>query len=161
MTRKMTITSVLTALNVVLSMFIIIPVGPIRAAPVQHLINVLSVVFTGPWAIVQAFLSSTIRIMMGTGSPFAYPGSMLGALVAFILYRKFKKLGVSAIGEVLGTGVIGSLATLPLIMILGLERDFFWVLAPAFLVSTMIGSVVSWLLLRQLDEKGILKQFNI
>lgn len=99
--------------------------------------------------------------MMGTGSPFAYPGSMLGALLAFILYRRFRKLGFSAVGEVLGTGIIGSLATFPLIMILGLDRDFFWVLAPAFLISTVIGSVVSWLLLRQLDEKGVLKQFNI
>ena len=161
MTRKMTITSVLVALNVVLSMFIIIPIGPIRAAPVQHLINVLSVVLTGPWAIVQAFLSSTIRIMMGTGSPFAYPGSMLGAILAFILYRRFRKIGLCAVGEVIGTGIIGSLATFPLIMVLGLDRDFFWVLAPAFLVSTMIGSAVSWFLLRQLEEKGVLKQFNI
>jgi energy coupling factor transporter S component ThiW len=62
---------------------------------------------------------------------------------------------------VIGTGIIGSLATFPLIMVFGLDRDFFWVLAPAFLVSTMIGSAVSWFLLRQLEEKGVLKQFNI
>ncbi|MCG1008761.1 energy coupling factor transporter S component ThiW [Salinicoccus sp. ID82-1] len=161
LTRKLTMTSVLVALNVVLSTFIVIPLGPVRAAPVQHLINVVSVVLTGPFAVVQAFLSSTIRIMMGTGSPFAYPGSMIGALVAFLLYRKFKKLGPTAAGEMLGTGILGSLATLPLIAVLGLDLDFFFVLAPAFLASTMIGSLISWLLLGQLDKKGVLKEFNI
>lgn len=151
----------LVALNVVLSTFVVIPLGPVRAAPIQHLINVISVVLTGPFAVVQAFLSSTIRIMMGTGSPFAYPGSMVGALVAFLLYRKFKKLGLSVAGEMIGTGILGSLATIPLIMVLGLELDFFYVLAPAFMASTMIGALISWVLLRQLDKKGVLKQFNI
>ncbi|AKG73820.1 energy coupling factor transporter S component ThiW [Salinicoccus halodurans] len=160
MTRKLTLTAVFTALNVVLSMFIIIPLGPVRAAPMQHLINVMSVVFTGPWGIVQAFLSSTIRILLGTGSPFAYPGSMIGALLAWLLYRKFKKLSMGAIGEVIGTGVFGSIATLPLIMVLGLDAGFFYVLAPAFIASSLIGALVSWVMLRQLERKGVLDRFN-
>ncbi len=160
MTRKLTLTAVFTALNVVLSMFIIIPLGPVRAAPVQHLVNVMSVVFTGPWAIVQAFLSSTIRILLGTGSPFAYPGSMIGALLAWLMYRRFKKLSMGAFGEVTGTGIIGSVATLPLIMVLGLDFEFFYVLAPAFIASSIIGALLSWMMLRQLDQKGILDRFN-
>ncbi|WP_411844115.1 energy coupling factor transporter S component ThiW [Salinicoccus sp. HZC-1] len=161
MTRNITLTGVFVALNVVLSMFIIIPLGPVRAAPIQHLINVMSVVFTGPWGIVQAFLSSTIRIMLNTGSPFAYPGSMVGALLAWLLYRRFKKLYMSAIGEVIGTGILGSIATLPLIMVLGLDLEFFYVLAPAFIASALIGAVVSWFILKQLEQKGVLDRFNI
>lgn len=160
MTRKLTLTGVFTALNVVLSMFIIIPLGPIRAAPIQHLINVISVVFTGPFGIVQAFLSSTIRILMGTGSPFAYPGSMAGALLGWLLYRRFGKLSSAAAGEVIGTGILGSIATLPLIMVLGLELEFFYVLAPAFLVSSLIGALISWGLLGQLEKKGVIDRFN-
>lgn len=160
MTKKLTLTAVFTALNVVLSMLIIIPLGPIRAAPVQHLINVMSVVFTGPWGIAQAFLSSTIRILLGTGSPFAYPGSMIGALLAWLMYRRFKKLYMGAIGEVIGTGIFGSIATLPLIMVLGLDIEFFYVLAPAFIVSALIGALVSWVMLKQLEKKGILDRFN-
>src|SRR5690625_7482585 len=112
MTRKLTLTGVFTALNVVLGMFIIIPMGPVRAAPVQHLINVISVVFTGPWGIVQAFLSSTIRILMGTGSPFAYPGSMACAFLAWMFYIRLSKFSKTASVEVRGTVVVVSILIL-------------------------------------------------
>ena len=47
--RKLTLTALLIATNVVLSSIIIIPLGPVKAAPVQHFINVLCAVFVGPW----------------------------------------------------------------------------------------------------------------
>ena len=47
--RKLTITAILIAINIVLSSLIVIPLGPIKAAPVQHFINVLCAVFVGPW----------------------------------------------------------------------------------------------------------------
>lgn len=160
MTRYITITGVLTAVNVVLGALITIPLGPIRAAPVQHLINVIGAVLTGPWVIVQAFISSTLRILMGTGTPFAYPGSMIGALLAWLLYRKFKKLHYAAAGEVIGTGIFGSLSTYPLIIVLGLDTGFFWALAPAFLVSSLIGAAVSWMMLTQLEKREVLSNFK-
>lgn len=43
--RKLTITAILIAINIVLSSLIVIPLGPIKAAPVQHFINVLCAVF--------------------------------------------------------------------------------------------------------------------
>lgn len=46
--RKLTLTALLIATNVVLSSIIIIPLGPVKAAPVQHFINVLCAVFVGP-----------------------------------------------------------------------------------------------------------------
>ena len=46
--RKLTLTALLIATNVVLSSIIIIPLGPVKA-PVQHFINVLCAVFVGPW----------------------------------------------------------------------------------------------------------------
>ena len=71
--RKLTLTSMFIAINVVLSSIIVIPLGPIKAAPVQHMINVLCAVFVGPWyGLAQAFLSSVIRMILGTGSAFAF-----------------------------------------------------------------------------------------
>lgn len=160
MTWNISLTGVMVAVNVVLGTLITVPLGPIRAAPVQHLINVIGAVLTGPWVIVQAFISSTIRIMMGTGTPFAYPGSMVGALIAWLMYRKFKKLNFAAAGEVIGTGIFGSLATYPLIMVLGLDTGFFWVLALAFIVSSLIGAAVSWLMLSQLEKRNLLEAFR-
>ena len=40
-TRKLTLTAILIAINVVLSSIVVIPLGPIKAAPIQHLINVI------------------------------------------------------------------------------------------------------------------------
>ena len=61
--RKLTITAFLIAINVVLSSLIVIPLGPIKAAPVQHFVNVLCAVFVGPWyGLAQAFISSVLRI---------------------------------------------------------------------------------------------------
>ena len=71
-TKKLTITALLIAFNVVFSSFIIIPLGPVKAAPVQHFVNVLCAVFVGPWyGLAQALISSLIRITFGTGSAFA------------------------------------------------------------------------------------------
>ena len=66
--RKLTLTALLIATNVVLSSIIIIPLGPVKA-PVQHFINVLCAVFVGPWyGLAQALISSIIRNLFGTGS---------------------------------------------------------------------------------------------
>lgn len=115
---------------------------------------------TGPWVVLQAFVSSTIRILMGTGTPFAYPGSMMGALLAWLMYRQFKKLHFAAIGEVAGTGLIGALMTYPLILVLGLKGDFFFVLAPAFIVSSLLGAVLSWFILMQLEKRNVLHKMQ-
>ncbi|RQN27800.1 energy coupling factor transporter S component ThiW, partial [Paraburkholderia tropica] len=112
--RKLTITAFLIAINVVLSSLIVIPLGPIKAAPVQHFVNVLCAVFVGPWyGLAQAFISSVLRISFGTGSAFAFPGSMIGVLLSSLFYMYRKHIFMASVGEVLGTGVIGSLMCIP------------------------------------------------
>lgn len=60
--RKLAITALLIAINVVLSSIIIIPLGPVKAAPVQHFVNVLSAVIVGPWyGLAQALISSIFK----------------------------------------------------------------------------------------------------
>ncbi len=81
--RKLAITALLIAINVVLSSIIMIPLGPVKAAPVQHFVNVLSAVIVGPWyGSLQALISSILRVLFGTGTAFAFPGSMIGVLLA-------------------------------------------------------------------------------
>lgn len=159
LTKNLTLTSVFIALNVVLGIFITIPLGVIRAAPMQHLINVIGAVFTGPWVIVQAFVSSTIRILLGTGTIFAYPGSMIGALLAYLAYRYTKKLAPTAIAEVIGTGIIGALSLYPLMLILEMDTNIYTVIALAFLASSAIGAIVSYFILKALEKRGVLSRF--
>lgn len=159
--KKLTLTALLIALNVVLSTMIVIPVGPIKAAPVQHFVNVLSAVLLGPWyGLAQAFLSSCIRVMFGTGTAFAFPGSMIGVLLASLFYYVNRHLFVAAIGEVIGTGIIGSLICIPLAWILHMDGFLIKPLMAAFIVSSMIGAAVSYALLIVLKRRGLLTKME-
>ncbi|MDS3948254.1 energy coupling factor transporter S component ThiW [Staphylococcus epidermidis] len=154
--RKLTITAFLIAINVVLSSLIVIPLGPIKAAPVQHFVNVLCAVFVGPWyGLAQAFISSVLRISFGTGSAFAFPGSMIGVLLSSLFY-----MFMASVGEVLGTGVIGSLMCIPLAWFLGLQDFFIKPLMLMFIVSSFIGALISYILLIILKRRGLLDRFN-
>ncbi|GEP84307.1 substrate-specific component ThiW of thiazole ECF transporter [Staphylococcus piscifermentans] len=158
--RKLTLTSMFIAINVVLSSIIVIPLGPIKAAPVQHMINVLCAVFVGPWyGLAQAFLSSVIRMIFGTGSAFAFPGSMVGVLLASLLYRYRKHLFMAAMGEVIGTGLIGSFMCIPLAWIIGLHSIAIKPLMLAFITSSALGAFISYVLLMILFKKGKLSRW--
>ncbi len=99
-----------------------IPLGPVKAAPVQHFVNVLSAVIVGPWYGLAQALISSLRVLFGTGTA-AFPGSMIGVLLASMFYIYRKHIFMAAVGEVLN-GVIGSLICIPLAYFLGLQ-DFF------------------------------------
>lgn len=158
--RKLTITALLIAVNVVLSNIIIIPLGPVKAAPVQHFVNVLSAVLVGPWyGLAQALISSILRLLFGTGSVFAFPGSMIGVLLASAFYFYRKHIFMAAVGEVLGTGIIGSLVCVPLAYFIGLEDFVVKPLMITFIVSSAIGALVSYFLLITLKKRGILDDF--
>lgn len=148
-TKKLTITAFIAAITTVSSSLIYIPVGFAKIFPIQHFANVLSAVLLGPWyAVIQAFLSSTLRNMLGTGSIFAYPGSMIGAFLATILYAKTRKLGFAAFGEVFGTGILGAMATYPIaVLFLGQEATLFG-FVPAFIFSSIAGALMGYGLLK-------------
>lgn len=159
--RKITITALLIAVNVVLSSVIVIPLGPVKAAPVQHFINVLSAVLVGPWyGLAQAVISSLIRIIFGTGSVFAFPGSMIGVLLASLFYMYRKHIFMASVGEVLGTGIIGSLACIPLAYMIGMQNFFIKPLMAVFIVSSVIGALLSYILLIILKKRGLLDKFK-
>lgn len=152
--KKLTLTALFIAVNVILSTIVVIPIGPFKAMPVQHFINVLSAVLLGPWfGLAQAFLSSLIRLLFGLGTPFAFPGSMVGVLVASLFYYVNKHLFVASIGEVIGTGIIGSLLCIPLAWILGLEDMLIKPLMATFLLSSFMGASLSYFLLIVLKKR--------
>lgn len=160
-TRKLTLTSILIAMNIVLSQIISIPIGPIKAFPMQHFINVLCAVFVGPWyGLSQAFISSALRNFFGTGSLFAFPGSMIGVLLASLLYRKFKRIEVASIGEWIGTGLIGSVCTIPLMWMMQIDMKGFMPILYAFLLSSLIGSIIAYILLVLLNKRNLLTKRN-
>ncbi len=161
--KKLAIAAVLCAVAVVGSMFYF-PVGFSKCAPVQHMVNVFCAVLLGPWyGLGAAFVASLLRNLFGLGTLLAFPGSMIGALLAGLLYRSTKRpwlaLILALIGEMFGTGVLGGLCAYP-IAIFFMQADaaktaFYTYIIP-FLVSTVGGSIISGVVVASLERARVL-----
>ena len=141
--KKTALAGILIALGVVCSAFYI-PVGVAKCFPVQHLINVIAGIFLGPvYSVIMTFLTSLIRVMTGTGSLLAFPGSMCGALLCGILYKQTKNINLALLGEVFGTGIIGALLSYPVaIMFMSRTAAVFGFIVP-FGLSSLGGTIIA------------------
>ena len=105
--KKLTVTAILAAVAVVGSLFSF-PVFGSKCAPVQHMVNILCAVLLGPgYGLGAAFAAALIRNLLGLGSLMAFPGSMFGALICGLVYKKTQSVVATLIGEVLGTSILG------------------------------------------------------
>lgn len=155
-TRKMIYMTMFVAIAVAGSAFVSFPAGIARAYPIQHAVNVITAVLLGPVpAVIVAFLTGLVRVLTGTGSLLAFPGGMIGAWLAGILYARIRKNWAAGIGEVIGTGLIAPLFAVPYAKILmGTTVTTFFFLPP-FLVSTVSGTILALLLLPRLARTKI------
>lgn len=160
-TRKMVIMTMFVAIAVAGSTFVYFPAGIARAYPIQHAVNVIAAIMLGPIpAVIIAFLTGLIRILTGTGSLLAFPGGMIGALLAGILYKYFGKTWLAAVGEMVGTGIIASLLAVPYAKILmGTTATAFFFMPP-FLVSSISGALLGLVLVARLQRTQI-KQLSV
>jgi energy coupling factor transporter S component ThiW len=159
--KKLTLAAVLIAIGVVCSTFAI-PVGFAKCFPIQHLVNVLSAMLLGPWyALGNAFVISLLRNLMGTGTLLAFPGSMVGAFLAGIMFMKFRKVWSAFIGEIVGTGIIGAILCYPIALLImhNTSAALFGYVIP-FGVSSLGGAILAVLIYLALDRTGVLAHFN-
>jgi len=110
--RKAVLTGVFSALGVLISPLLSFPVLVFRVYPGQHMINAIAGVLLGPWwAALAAVIVGTIRIALGTGTVFAYPGGVPGAIVvglsSWLLGRAGVRRELAALTEPVGTVLIG------------------------------------------------------
>lgn len=143
--QKIALSGVLIGISVILGTFSM-PIGVAKISPMQHFVNVVGAITLGPiYALINAFIASLIRNIMGTGSLLAFPGSMIGALLAGILYKRFKKTGMAVIGEVIGTGILGAILAYPIAaIILGKQVALFVYVIP-FTLSCSAGAAIAYL----------------
>ncbi len=148
-TRKLTISAMFIAIGVLAGNLIYIPVGASKCFPIQHTLNILAAVLLGPvYGVINAFCISLLRNFMGTGSLLAFPGSMIGALLAGYIYQLTKNNYFTAVAEVFGTGVLGGLLAVPIGIFAMGKAVGALAYVPAFLLSSFGGSVVAVLLLQ-------------
>ncbi len=158
-TRKVAYAVVLVAIGVALAPYTSFPIGIAKVNPTQHFVNVLGAVLLGPWwAMTIAGVIGVIRNAMGVGTLLAFPGGMIGALLAGFLYRRRWSIYEGAIGEVIGTGfiapVVSALFVAPVLM--GKAIPLF-ALIPSFLASTVAGAVLGVLAIKLLYRADIIE----
>ncbi|MBO7649237.1 MAG: energy coupling factor transporter S component ThiW [Lachnospiraceae bacterium] len=157
---KLTLAGMFCAVAVVGSLFSF-PIAGSKCAPVQHIINIFSAVLLGPaYGVGVAFVASFIRNITGLGTLLAFPGSMFGAFLSGILYKKTKNYPLTLLGEVFGTGIIGGLCAYPVaVLLMGKDASqiAFYVYVVPFLISTAGGAVIAAVILFSLKKSGALK----
>lgn len=158
-TKKLILMAMFVAIGVAGSAFVYFPAGIARAYPIQHAINVIAAVLFGPGpAVLIAFLTGVVRVLTGTGSLLAFPGGMIGAFLAGVLYAKFGKVWFAALGEVVGTGLIASLIAVPYArLLLGTEFGALFFIPP-FFISSLTGALLGMVLivrLRKVNTLGV------
>lgn len=157
--RKLTLTALFIAAGVASAHLISIPIGPSRCFPVQSAINILLSVCLGTRAsLFGATLTSLLRNLLGTGSLLAFPGSMFGALLSGILYRRTQNIYFAALGEIIGTGLIASLFAVPFSsFLLGNSALGVYFFVWPFTLSALGGATLALLLLHS-PLKQLLQQ---
>ena len=162
--KKLAFASLLCALAVVGSMFSV-PVLGSKCAPVQHIVNVVCAVVLGPgYGGGVAFIASLLRNLLGLGSLLAFPGSMIGALLSGLAYKKWNSISLASLGEVFGTSVLGGLCAWPIaILLMGKSAGdvaFYAYIVP-FLISTAVGSIIAWAFLAVLKKANVLQSLQL
>ncbi len=151
--RKLVLAALFASVGVFLS-GLSIPLGPTRCFPIQHAVNVMAGVLLGPWwAAGAAFITSTLRLATGTGTFFAYPGSIPGALAVGLAASLFKRRRIyAALAEPLGTSIVGTSLSSAVIAPAIHSGATFTMLFPAFLASSASGAFLGALVLAALSR---------
>jgi energy coupling factor transporter S component ThiW len=140
--RNLVYMAMLTALGVIFAPIVSIPVGAAKAYPVQHCINVICAVLMGPRAAVSvAFSIGLLRNISGTGTILAFPGGMVGALLAGYAYRFTRNTLAAAAGEVIGTGLFGALLAYPLVLMVLKQPAAVFAYVVPFGLSSLAGAI--------------------
>ncbi|MBM7552044.1 energy coupling factor transporter S component ThiW [Thalassobacillus pellis] len=157
-TRLMTTMAVFVAIGTLGAQLLWFPAGVAKAYPVQHAVNVMAAVTLGPVpAVIIAFMIGLLRNMLGLGTLLAFPGGMIGAGLAGLLYQRFKQKGWAAAGEVIGTGVIGALCSVPFANILMGSSVGALFFLPSFFVSSFTGAVIGWFVVTRVKLEQLQK----
>ncbi|MDO4774676.1 MAG: energy coupling factor transporter S component ThiW [Aerococcaceae bacterium] len=150
--RKLVLTAIFMAVGVVLSTFHI-TIGVAKIFPIQHLLNVLLATLIGVRLnVLAAFGTSVFRNVYGLGTLLAFPGSMVGAFCASWTYRKTRSLPLTALAEVIGTGIFGAILSYPVAhLLLGREVALLTFVVP-FTMSSLAGATIAYLLLLMISR---------
>ncbi len=148
---------ILVAVGVAISPFTSIPIGIAKINPAQHVVNVLGAILLGPWwATGIALIIGILRNALGTGTLLAFPGGMIGAFLAGMAYRYSRNIYVGALGEIIGTGLLGAIVSALVVAPVLMGKSMaLGALIIAFSGSTILGAILGLFGLKLLERAGL------
>lgn len=154
-TKKMVLTAMLACISFVLNTFVYFP----AMAPFQHFVNVIAAVVLGPWyGCASAFICGLMRMMSGRTIQ-AVTGAIFGPILGGFLYKKTKNIYLVWVGEVIGTGFLGALASYPFMRwFYGLEAVSAFYYIPFYIPSAVVGGCMGVMVYFILKRSGILNR---
>lgn len=159
-TQKITILAVMIALDVILS-----PILRIEGmAPMSSVINILAASFMGPvYTTIMALVCGIIRMILMGIPPLALTGAVFGAFLAGLGYWKFKSIYAAAIGEFIGTGIIGSLLSYPIMVwFTGVKTNLHWLIyTPRFMGACVMGAIAAFVVYNQLKHVQVFRKLQM
>ena len=154
-TRKMVLTAMLACLAFVLNTFVYFP----AMAPFQHFVDVLAAVFVGPWYGFAASLICGVMRMLSGRTIQAVTGAIFGPILGGLLYRKTENIYLVFLGEVVGTGFCGAMASYPLMKLFyGLDAQSPFYYIPYYTPSAIVGAGMGVAVVLILKRAGILNR---
>ncbi len=153
--KKMILCAIFAGLAFVLNTFVYFP----AMAPFQHFVDVLATVFLGPWyACASAFICGVLRMMSGRTIQ-AITGAVFGPILGGLLYKKTKNIYLVFLGEVVGTGLFGALASYPLMKLfynLDVQNPLYYI--PFYTPSAVVGGAMGVAVLIMFKKSGVLER---
>lgn len=156
---KCLILTIMVSLDVVLS-----PILRIEGmAPMSSVVNIIAAMLMGPlYTGLMAFFCGILRMSLMSIPPLALTGAVFGAVCAGIGARFGKNIRFAWFGEFIGTGVIGSLLSYPvMVWFTGAKTDLYWfVYTPRFMGATIIGGFLALLMWHRLKKLGLVREIQ-
>ena len=154
--KKMVLCALFASMAFVLNTFVYFP----AMAPFQHFVDVVAAVFLGPWwACLAAFMCGVMRMMSGRTIQ-AVTGAIFGPILGGLIWKKTKNIYLVCVGEVIGTGILGALASYPLMkMFYGLDVQNPLYYVPFYIPSAVVGGIMGVMVLLVLKRSKMLDRF--
>ena len=156
---KILLLSMFVALGVVIS-----PILRVEGmCPMAHFINIVCSVFLGPWySLLCAVMIGVIRMTTMAIPPIALTGAIFGAFLSGVFYRASKgKIIFAVLGEIIGTGIIGAIASYPVMSFIWGKEGLTWLFyVPSFIGGTLIGGSIAYVFLKKLAQTGMLEKLQ-
>lgn len=156
-TKKMVLTAMFSCMAFVLNTFVHFP----AMAPFQHFVNALAAATIGPWlGALAGFLTGIFRMACGSNIG-SVTGAIFGPILGGLFYQKCRSIWAIWIGEVIGTGVLGALASYPCFKLFyGLDAQSPFYFIPFYTPSAMMGASMGIAALLILQKSGTLARMQ-